>query len=365
MKNNKIQISSFQTFFLIIQSQIGIAVISLPYHFFLAAKTDSWISIIIAGIVVQLIIIMNWLLIKRFLERNLFGVIKQLLGNRLGYFLIMIYVIYFILVATVILSLFSLAIKSWLLPLTPAWVIKLLMVLIGVYIAKENLRVISRFYVLGSGVLFMFLVLMFYSFSHGNHYFLLPVGDAGTSAILKGVKEAILPFIGFEIFLIVYPNIRASSGEKLKVFTFANIFVMSFYTLITLACLAFFSADELILIPQPVLYLIKSFSFRIIERPDIFFTSFWIVLVATSYMTYLYSISRGLKGIYISLYRKWYVYFGGVVTFILTNIYNSKIEVGKLSSLTSILSLILAVIVPFLLLLLSLLLRKREDITYV
>ncbi|KZE64274.1 hypothetical protein AWM68_14385 [Fictibacillus phosphorivorans] len=364
MKNKKIQISSFQTFFLVIQSQIGISVISLPYFVFLAAKTDSWISVLIAGFIVQLIILMNWALLKRFPERNVFEIIKHVLGNRLGKLVIVFYVAYFILVASVVLSLFSLAIKSWLLPLTPQWVIKLLMVLIGIYIAKENIRIISRFYVLASVVIFMFIVLMFYSFRFGNHYYLMPIGISGVTPILKGVKEAILPFIGFELFMVVYPNINATDGTKLKVFTLANFFVTSFYTLITLACLAFFSPDELTLIPQPVLYLIKSFSFRIIERPDIFFTSFWIVLVATSFMSYLYSLSRGLKSVYISFYRKWYVYLGGMISFTLSNIYNQKIEVSKLSNLTSVLSLVFIVILPFILFMLTMFLKKREDIKY-
>src|SRR5699024_5947219 len=36
--------------------------------------------------------------------------------------------------------------------------------------------------------------------------------------------------------------------------------------------------------PEPVLYVVKSFAFKIIERPDLLFTAIWIVLVATTIM---------------------------------------------------------------------------------
>ncbi|MBN3545729.1 GerAB/ArcD/ProY family transporter [Fictibacillus barbaricus] len=50
------------------------AVISLPYDVFHKSKTDSWLSIILSGIVVQLLIVLIWLMAKKYPNSTLFGI---------------------------------------------------------------------------------------------------------------------------------------------------------------------------------------------------------------------------------------------------------------------------------------------------
>lgn len=56
--------------------------------------------------------------------------------------------------------------------------------------------------------------------------------------------------------------------------TIANLCTTLFYLFITLICFMFFSPRELNIIPYPVVYLLKTLSFGIIERTDLLFLSF-------------------------------------------------------------------------------------------
>lgn len=331
MMSPKYQLSGLQFFFCIIQTQIGIAVISLPYAIFQHARTDSWISVILAGICVQSCILIMWFLAKRFPKDTIFEITKIVFGIRLEQLVAIAYVIYCIVIISTILSLFSNIIQLWLLPNTPAWIPKLLLLCISVYVAKDNIKIIARFLVLTSIFLFFFLFIAMYALKYAKFFYILPVGKEGIVSILKGVHEGFLSFLGFEIIMILFPYIQTNATTKLRIASTANIFTTFFYTILTLMCLVFFSPKEMKIIPQPILYLIKSFEFMIVERPDILFTSIWIILVSSTIMAYLYGASLGLQHMYEKYKRKTFVYGVSFISFIITLIFNTPAEANILS----------------------------------
>ncbi|MED2777024.1 GerAB/ArcD/ProY family transporter [Bacillus thuringiensis] len=358
--NPKYQLSGLQFFFFIIQTQIGIAVLSLPYTVFQYARTDSWLTVILAGICVQGCISIMWFLAKRFPKDTIFEIIKIVFGIRLGQLVIIAYVIYSIVIISTILSLFSNIIQLWLLPNTPNWIPKLLLLCISIYVAKDNIKIIARFLVLTAIFLFFFFFIAMYALKYANFFYVLPIGKEGIASILKGVPEGFLSFLGFEIFMLLFPYIQANATTKLRIALAANMFTTSFYTVLTLVCLVFFSPKEMEIIPQPILYLIKSFEFTIVERPDILFTSTWIILVSSTIMAYLYGASRGLQRISGKYTRKTFVYGVSLLAFIITFIFNTPAEANILSHIISKMGLIFSLGLPFCLLIFSLLLNKTN-----
>ncbi|MEH6945222.1 GerAB/ArcD/ProY family transporter, partial [Bacillus sp. JJ722] len=147
------QISKTQFFNIIIQSQIGIAILTLPYQSYQSAKYNGWLSVLLAGIIIEVIILLIWLLARKFPSLHFFEVINLLLGKKIGGAVCLLYVIYFIIVSGIVLSLYSNIVSEWLLPYTPQWITKVLMVSIGIYVAKDSLQNISRFFVLCTLVL--------------------------------------------------------------------------------------------------------------------------------------------------------------------------------------------------------------------
>ncbi len=65
--NTQSKISLVQFTFFVIQCQIGVGILSLPNRLHPIAKGGGWISALIAGLAIQLIILLMWLfLYKRF-----------------------------------------------------------------------------------------------------------------------------------------------------------------------------------------------------------------------------------------------------------------------------------------------------------
>lgn len=78
----------------------------------------------------------------------------------------------------------------------------------------------------------------------------------------------------------------------------AHVFVTIFYLLTLIISYTFFSTKEISFVPEPLLYMLKSFELPFIARIDLFFISMWFVSVATSFTTYLYIAGLGLKEVF-------------------------------------------------------------------
>ncbi|WP_409294623.1 GerAB/ArcD/ProY family transporter [Peribacillus sp. SCS-26] len=348
-----------ESMFFIIHAQIGVGVLSMPYTIFLQAGEDAWISVLISGLVVQLMLILYHLLCKRFPGKNIFEISVTVLGP-IGWLAGAVYTLYFFLVSTNMLALFGNVINKWLLPLTPVWLVILLMVVVGTYAVHSPLIILAKFMLVSSFVFLIFILLISTSFLDADIYNILPIGSKGVFSILKGVKEAAFSMIGFELFLVIYPYIRGSGRSKLKSAMLANAFVIFFYTLAVLATLMFFSEMEIAIIPEPLLYIIKSYSFQVVERIDILFLSLWMVAVGTTYMGYLFGTAKGLSHMFKKKDHLSCVIPAAASTYIFSLIPHGEYDVTATSHFISLGSSLATIIIPVILFVAAFL-RRRES----
>ncbi|HET7578886.1 MAG TPA: GerAB/ArcD/ProY family transporter [Bacillales bacterium] len=355
------KVALYQFFFLFIQTEIGVSILSLPYVVFLLAHNDGWISMLLAGAITQILILILWMLCRRFRSSSIYVVSRKLFGKWIGSLLIIIYSVYFAATASIILVLFSKVINVWVLPHTPYWVTMVLMVIAGVYISRENLRVLARFYTFVSFLIIMLIAFMVYSLKDANYLYLFPIGNSSWEDILMGAKGATLSMLGFESLLVFYPLVKGTDSQKLKVAAFANLFVTLFYTLIILCCFLNFSPEEIPLLPEPLLYMFKAFSFTIIERIDLFFLSVWMVTVATSFMTYLFLASNGLAHLFRKKNHKPLVPIAALAIFIAAMIpKQNEMLIQALDQRFQQISILFVAVLPMLFLLFSYILHKKE-----
>lgn len=357
----KKEITQFQLIFLLIHSQVGLSVITLPFNVFMEAKENSWISVLLSGVFIQIIIFLFGALMIRFPSNNLYGIVQSLLGKWIGKMFIILYSMYFIGIGGLILARFTYTIKTWLMPLTPIWILLLLMVFTAVYIVKENLQLMARFFFLSSIVLIVFIGLTTYALKDANLSFILPVGLNGVLPIFQGMRRGLYAFQGFELLLIIHPFVQSDKKGVIKAATIANIFVTLFYLFLVLTSLLSFSPAEFKLIPEPVLYLIKSFSFRIVERPDLLFTSMWIVLAATAFMNTIYASSLGLSMVMNSNKIKKYVIIATGICFLLGMFFHEAYQLESISRFyNNFVVFPFAIGLPILFLLISGIFNKKE-----
>lgn len=282
--NQKNNLMPYQAFFILIHAQIGLGIISMPYDVFLKARTDSWISVLLTGVFVQVIIMVFALIMQRYPEHTFQELLEALFGKVLSKLLLFAYVAYFLLLCSMLLARYAITLSTWMMPLTPKWIVVVLMVCIVVYGASAGLQVMSRFFLIASVIFVVYFLFACYALKDASITFILPIGSTGWKGILGGIDPSFSAFQGYEIMLLMYPFIAGTPKKKWRVATLANGSVTFFYTFIVFVTIVFLSKEEIELTPEPLLYLVKSFTFKIIERPDLIFTSIWLVLVATTIM---------------------------------------------------------------------------------
>ncbi|WP_256256344.1 GerAB/ArcD/ProY family transporter [Paenibacillus sp. BC26] len=354
-------ISRTQLFFMIIKTQIGIGLLSLPSDTQSIAGGDSWISVLLAGAVIQLVLFVYWHLLKKYPNDTLSEITIHLLGRYLGKAINVVYYAFFVLIAAYACSLYAELINIWMLPLTPGWVLLLLIVGTSVYLALDNLRVIARFFVFSS-ILFVVLILIsFLNFNSVMHISnILPVGQSGMMPILSGSEKTFFSMLGFEVTLYFYSQVQGNRKGMLSVISAANGFVTLFYTYFVLICLMGLSPKALEQVNEPVLFLFKGLSFQLFDRLDLIFLTIWIIPMTATIVSYLCVAGKSLttkRGSYRKL-----VWFSGGIVFITAWFITTIENMRPFSKWLEYGYLIMIAAVPVLLWLSSFLVKTHEKV---
>ena len=330
---NEQKLSRRQFFFIIIQTQIGVGVLSIPYDLHSVAKQDGWISLIIGGLIIPVILFAIWLVAKNFPEESLFSMNEKMFTKWGGRALSLGFIIYFTGVGALIILLFGKMISVWVLPNTPMWVLTFLMITVCIYMVNGGLLVLGRLYTMLSFLLIFLLISIAFSTKEMRIIYLFPILESGWGKIFAGVNEAIFSFFGFIVSLVIYSKVEGTDKEKLKTIFYSHLFVLIFYLFTVLATFTFFSTSEIPLVPEPVLYMLKSFSLPIVARIDLFFISIWVVNVATSFATYLYLSSFGLSELFKIHSQVKSVILIGVIIFIM--VFFIGVDISKIESFSN------------------------------
>lgn len=311
MKNPH-NLTSIQLAFIIIQTQIGVGILGLPYGVFGVSKQDAWISVLLSGLIIQVIIVLLWWLASRFPTKTIFHYSTLLTGKFVGTLINMSFIVYGLLVTSIVLVQSTAIIKMWALPLTPKWIIMLMLVATSILLGKEEIMSISNIYVVVS-ILILFLILLtivVVIIYPVDWRYLFPMGATGIPTILKGMKEAYFSMLGFEILLVMFPFFYKNGSKSiLYAASSANLFVTLVYAFLTVVTIVTFSPEEILTIPQPVLYYVKFLYLQVVERIDLVFVSVWVVNVITSLTSYFFLSTEGTTIVFHRFKRVKRVFF--------------------------------------------------------
>lgn len=292
-------ITNFGLFIWMIKCQIGIGLLSLPSMVYGAADGDSWLSVLVAGAAIQLILFAYSKLYTRMPGRILSEMTTELFGATVGRTVNFVYFLFFLLIAGYAISLFVRLVHTWLLPKTPELIILCLISGAFLYLSLQSLSAIERFFTFSSVLFVLILLFSLTAFTHDLHIsYLAPVGSSGLPGILSGSAQTFFSMIGFEVVLFLFARVRREDGRAIRFLptvTAANVFVTIFYTYFVMLCLAGFSPRALQLVKEPVLFLFKGLSFQLVDRLDLIFLSIWIFAMTTIFVGYLYMASRSLS----------------------------------------------------------------------
>ena len=356
----KSRISQGQFMFVVVQSQVGVGILSLPNKMQASAKGGGWISVLIAGLAIQVIILILWALCKQFPSDTIYSFLPKITGKFLGNLLCFAYIGYFLLSAGTVLAKFADVVERWVLQETPRWALLILTLLTCMYLAIENLRVIARLFVISSLTIIVMVVLTLMGYVNVNFSYIFPITEAGWGKIVKGATEALFPLVGYEIILVIYPFIEGKSGGKLKAASLGNMVITLFYAFEVFTCLIIFSPAVMPEVAEPLLYMLKGFSFPLIQRIDLIFLSVWVFVVSTALVSWIYMATVGLGRFFHRGEHKKAVPYAMFILFILammaqepsiSDFYDRMLKIGHYTFVVGL---------PLILLCFTYLIRKRR-----
>lgn len=359
--NTQSKITLTQFSFFVAQCQIGVGILTLPNRLHYIAKGGGWISTLIAGLIVQIFILIIWLLLKRFPEVTIYEIVRTMFGDILGKIFGFSYIFYFILIGTTIMVSSGNIIKIWILQATPWPVILILGPIASSFLIYSTFKVMVRFYDMTLILIIPMAFLIGIGLTRAEFSYPFPITEAGWWNIIRASKETITAMYGFEIILIAYPFVKGKPAAKLKAISLANGFVTIFYTFTVWICYIVFSPNQIELIPQPVIYLLRSLHIGIIDRTDLIFIPIWMITVVCSYASYYYAASVGIENIFKLNNHKKAVPIVALISFSVALFINTPEKLKIIAKFTDNLTYIFIAVLPLLFLFYAILRNKKGE----
>ncbi|TFE03006.1 GerAB/ArcD/ProY family transporter [Jeotgalibacillus salarius] len=359
MQKNKI--TGWQLCFLTLQTQLGISALSMPTDIAAEAGQDAWISMILGGLTVQGIIIIYIWLIMRCKTVSYFDFLSMVYGKFLGKMLLLFTILYLIFMLLMVISSFQQLITDWINIFTPTWMILLLLLIPSLYLAIDNITLIARFSMLISFFIPVLLIVILFVYAAPQFLYLLPVGSEGYKAIIKGVVPAVAALSGFEMILFFSHYIKENKRSELKKGLIGSGIVTFIYIYLIISVQVFFYIDELKIVPYPVLYIMKALSLMIIDRVDILFLTFWIIISTAVCINYLFVTGTGVQSLLNLKTHKYAVVAITFIVFVISIFIESKVEINMIQNQLFSMLLVFAVLIPTLTLMVSFLRKKVGD----
>jgi len=289
------EITLMQYIVLIHSSQVGTGIFSLPRKIADSSGTDGWISILIAWAANTLAGCVILLVMRKYPDDTLPDLFRKLFGKAVGKLLLIPVIAYYSYYGFSVLVNSMLYIKAWFLPYTPGYLIVLLFAVPTFMIVRNGMRVLGRyveivFYMMAWMPLFLLIPL-----DQGHWIHLLPVLKEGWKPIVRGVHDTLFSFAGMETLFFIYPFLRDKKRAFHGLFI-ASSLTLVLYLFVTISCFVLFAPDEIGMLNQPLMNLLKTIEFRFLERFDMIFLALYLFVVSRCWILYsfsaIYSASR-------------------------------------------------------------------------
>ncbi|WP_027963811.1 GerAB/ArcD/ProY family transporter [Halalkalibacillus halophilus] len=274
--------------------QVGVGIAGLPRFIFAEAKQDSWISLLLAGIIIHIVVAIIIFVLRTYPNTDLLGVLSYCFGNIFGKILGMIFTFYFFLVFLSILLNYVEFVQVFIFPRMPSWFISLLLISLVFYAVYSGLRV-----AVGTCIVFYFatfwialLLIEPITMIEFDHYF--PIFHASPTEILEGARITTYSLLGFELLWLIYPFIQ--DQRKIGRYAQGAVAITILYGLyVVIVSIGYFSADQLEEKIWPLLTMFKILSLPMFERFDILAVALWMMVILPNLIMFAWMISYSCK----------------------------------------------------------------------
>ncbi|WP_337101479.1 GerAB/ArcD/ProY family transporter [Paenibacillus sp. YIM B09110] len=330
---------------------IGVGILTLPRSIAKATGSpDGWLSILIAGCAV---LILAWLLSRlslRFRGRPYLEYAASIASKPAANGIAIVYASYFLMFTAYVTRSVAELSKQFLFDKTPLEVISLAFLLVLIYAVSGSRAGLIRLTVIFLPfvliVTSIFLLLGIKQFDYHN---LMPILNTDSSKVMKGAKESIFSFLGFESVLF-YSCLMRNPSKIPKFTMFAIIITIITYLLIFIAVIGIFSVEVTQNILFPTLELAREVSVpgEFFERLESLFLIFWVVSIFTTAAISLDLTVQSTYFLFKAEKRK-LMYGLTPVIYLLSMMPGNIVELGQLGLLVSNTGILTSLIIPVLL----------------
>ncbi|PWK16296.1 GerAB/ArcD/ProY family transporter [Tumebacillus permanentifrigoris] len=343
--------------FLIQTVQVGIGLFDLPRVIVEEAGHPGWISIIIAGTLAQLAVWMIVLVTRRFPEQDLYEIFTRLFGTWVGRVCGGLFALYCLTIATVVCRAYIEVVQLWLFPTTSTNVFYILLLLPCYYAATAGARVLGRFGIATflATVWMMFLLIVPARMITPEYY--LPLFDTTAVGLLRATWKVSISAVGFEL-LLVYHVFTKKKEKNMLAASLGIWLTTTIYLLVSIIAIGFYSPGQIMKVISPTLHMFQVVELPMIERIEHIGISTWSFLVVSTVATYLWAAGRFLYS-----FGKWSEPRCVLATLPLVLVMGiwsqDTLLITKIETILGTTGGIVSILLPALLLLASIILRKR------
>jgi len=328
-------VSTFFTFYLVHSSQIGIGILSFQREVSKNAQQDAWLSVIIAGISIHILI---WLIYQTLDEKHndLVAVHDFCFGQVIGNILSILVLFYFLLSAFAVFRTYIQIIQVWVFPTIKTWQLALVLGVMIYYIVSGGFRILTGFSVWGVIIPAFLLLLLYFPLRYMNPRLLMPVFNHTVKDILLSTKASVLLFVGFEWIYMYYPFIKGAKKSQ-KWAHLANGISTVLYLIVLVVSFMYINQDTLQHATWATLFMTKIIELPFIERFEYIFIFIWILVIIPTLCIPIWACTRILKRITNSSHFKPKISlaFFIIVMIVAATFIENFVEVDKLGKFIS------------------------------
>jgi spore germination protein (amino acid permease) len=293
-KPRKNEITLLQYILGINAAQLGTSILTLPSDLAKVASTDGWISIVVGWLIATIVSLCMIAVMAKHPGDSLYDILTRYLGKWLVKVWSIAWISSALFTAIIIFYSVLLFIKIWILSNTSSALIAVLFIIPAYMVFRGGIRIFARY---AEFVFFFTLwlpILLLAPLKDAEFIFMLPLLKEGLLPVLHGVSPAIVSFVGFEIALILYPYLKNKQAAA-KGIVIGNGITLLVYLQITLSCFLYFSPDEITKFVWPTLTLVKPIQFPFLERFEIIFLSFYLLIFSAVFIPYISIITHNIE----------------------------------------------------------------------
>ncbi|WP_151733256.1 GerAB/ArcD/ProY family transporter [Paenibacillus tengchongensis] len=282
-------------------SVLGAGILTLPRGVSEAVKTpDSWISILLSGVIVMLVILLMVKLSQQFPGQTVFQYAGRISGKFIGGLLCLLLAIYFVVLAGFEIRSLAEVTLFFLLEGTPIWAVIVPFIWAGTYLVCGGINSIARVFQI---ILPISIVVLLISYGVSLRLFnldhLRPVLSDGIAPVLRGLKPTVLVYTGCEVTMTLVAFMQ-QPRQAVKAMLAGIGLPLCLYLLTVLVVIGGLSIDSAITSTWPTIDLIRSFEITgfFVERLEFPLMVIWLMQMFCNFCSFFFQASLGFSQIF-------------------------------------------------------------------